>query len=143
MYIGKQGHRKICTPNFGINIQRTTYIVVWVKKEWRKLENIHFGLHILPRILNSTVKSFSEARNICRNCCVPISECQNQTKTTICVHNKFCRYSELTIFMKCEQSVVILWVSWCKNKSFWQIFTCTYVLYCQETAIISKKAHNF
>ena len=23
--IGKQGHRKICTPNFGINIQRTTY----------------------------------------------------------------------------------------------------------------------
>ena len=47
-------------------------IVVWVKKEWRKLENIHFGLHILPRILNSTVKSFSEARNICRTCCVPI-----------------------------------------------------------------------
>ena len=37
----------------------------------------------------------------------------------------FCRYSELTIFMKNEQSVVILWVSWCKNKSFWQRFTCT------------------
>ena len=28
-----------------------------------------------------------------KNC----SECQN--KTTICVHNMFCRYSELTIFM--------------------------------------------
>jgi hypothetical protein len=27
------------------------------------------------------------------------SECQNKTKTTICVHNMFCRYSELTIFM--------------------------------------------
>ena len=25
-----------------------------------------------------------------------------------------------------EQSVVILWVSWCKNKSFWQRFTSTY-----------------
>ena len=24
-----------------------------------------------------------------------------------------------------EQSVVIFWVSWCKNKSFWQRFTCT------------------
>ena len=25
-----------------------------------------------------------------------------------------------------EQSVVILWVIWCKNKSFWQRFTCTW-----------------
>ena len=24
-----------------------------------------------------------------------------------------------------EKSAVILWVSWCKNKSFWQRFTCT------------------
>ena len=39
------------------------------------------------------------------------SECQNKTKTTICVHNMFCRYSELTIFMNNEQSVVILWDS--------------------------------
>ena len=52
------------------------------------------------------------------------SECQNKTKATICVHNMFCRYSELTIFMNNEQSVLILWVSWCKNKSFWQRFTC-------------------
>ena len=52
------------------------------------------------------------------------SECQNKTKTTICVHNMFCRYSELRIFMKNEQPVIILWVSWCKNKSFWQRFTC-------------------
>ena len=55
------------------------------------------------------------------------SECQNKTKTTIWVHNMFCRYSELTIFMNNEQSVVILWVSWCKNKSFWQRFTCTII----------------
>ena len=47
-----------------------------------------------------------------------------KTKTTICVHKMFCRYSELTIFMNNDQSVVILWVSWCKNKSFWQWFTC-------------------
>ena len=51
-------------------------------------------------------------------------EFQNKTKTTICVHNIFCRYSELTIFMNNEPSVVILWVSWCKNKSFWLRFTC-------------------
>jgi hypothetical protein len=60
------------------------------------------------------VKSFSEARNatsaehvVYQNC----PECQNKTKTTICVHNMFCRYSEPTIFMNNEQSVVILWVS--------------------------------
>ena len=33
------------------------------------------------------------------------SECQNKTK--ICVHNMFCRYSELTILMNNEQSVII------------------------------------
>ena len=66
MYIGKQGHRKICTPNFGINIQRTTYIVVWVKKEWRKLENIHFGLHILSRILNTVNFRFKKPWLYCR-----------------------------------------------------------------------------
>ena len=27
--------------------------------------------------------------------------------------------------MKNEQSIIILWVGWCKNKSFWQRFTCT------------------
>ena len=36
------------------------------------------------------------------------SECQNKTKTTICVHNMFGKYSELTIFMNNEQFVVIL-----------------------------------
>ena len=39
------------------------------------------------------------------------SECQNETKTTICAHNMSCRYSELTIFMKNDQSVIIVWVS--------------------------------
>ena len=28
-----------------------------------------------------------------------------------------------------EQYVVILWVSWCKNKSFWQRFTCTLIIW--------------
>ena len=27
-----------------------------------------------------------------------------------------------------EQSFVILWVSWCKNKCFWKRFTCTFFL---------------
>jgi hypothetical protein len=68
------------------------------------------------------------------------SECQNKTKTTICVHNMFCRYSELTIFMNNEQSVVILWVSWCKNKSFWHRFTCKWVFFnfssCQKLGCV-------
>ena len=35
---------------------------------------------------------------------------KTKIKTTICVHNVFCRYSELTIFMNNEQFVVILWL---------------------------------
>ena len=54
------------------------------------------------------------------------SEWQNKTKTTICAHNIFCRHSELTIFINNEQFVVIMWVNWCKNMSFWQRFTCTW-----------------
>ena len=53
-----------------------------------------------------TGKSFSEVV-VCQN----FFECQNKTKTTICVHNMSCRYSELKIFMKNEQSAVILWVT--------------------------------
>ena len=41
---------------------------------------------------------------------------------TISVHNMFSPGLSLEFN---EQSVVILWVSWCKNKSFWQRFTCT------------------
>jgi hypothetical protein len=77
-----------------------------------------------------TGKSFSEARNICKTCCVPkLLWLSKQSKKTICVHNMFCRYSELTIFMNNSQSVVILWVRWCKNKSFWQRFTCISALW--------------
>ena len=31
-----------------------------------------------------------------------------------------------------EQSVVILWISWCKNKSFWQRVTCKFLCSFQE-----------
>ena len=35
-------------------------------------------------------------------------------------------FSELAIYMYwTRNSVVILWVSWCKSRSFWQRFTCT------------------
>ena len=57
------------------------------------------------------------------------------TKIVLNVRNNFCTQHvlprfELGTFMywiviQNEQSVVILWVSWCKNKSFWQRFTCT------------------
>ena len=59
-----------------------------------------FSIPLLCILLALTGKSFLEAHNICRTCCVPkFTECRNKTKTTICVHNMFCRYSELTIFM--------------------------------------------
>ena len=44
------------------------------------------------------------------------SECQNKNKQFV---------STTCSFLVHEQYVVILWVSWCKNKCFWQRFTCT------------------
>ena len=54
------------------------------------------------------------------------------TKIVLNVRNNFCTQSVLSRFelgvfkswtCKSKQSVVILWVSWCKIKSFWQRFT--------------------
>ena len=45
---------------------------------------------------------------------------------TIYVHNMFwaCSFHVLNSKFN-EQSVDILWVSWCKNKNFWQRLACT------------------
>ena len=73
---------------------------------------------------DGTGKSLSEAlvfgepreNMLCRyiNC----SECQNQFLYTTCSPHV------LSLAFSCIELVVILWVSWCKNKSFWQRFTC-------------------
>ena len=57
------------------------------------------------------------------------------TEIVLNVKNHFCTQHVLSMFWAWnsyvlnfqfnEQSVLILWVSWCKNKSFWQRFTCT------------------
>ena len=46
-------------------------------------------------------------------------------KKTIFVHNMFwaCCFHVQNWYIN-EQSCVILWVSWCKNKCFWERFTC-------------------
>ena len=80
-----------------------------------------------------TGKFLSEAlllENMGRTCCVQKLFWMSET---ISVHNMFSPCSELGIFMywTCkfnEQSVVIFGVSWYKNKSFWQRFTCTFFL---------------
>ena len=41
-----------------------------------------------------------------------------------------------------EQSVVILWVIWCKNKSFWQSFTYKYPWNLVKTSLKSKRRQN-
>ena len=55
------------------------------------------------------------------------------TKIVLNVRNNFCspqvwawKFHVLNFSFN-EQSAVLLWVSWCKNKSFWQRFTCMYV----------------
>ena len=50
------------------------------------------------------------------------------TFRTIYVHNMFWAWNfHVLNSLFNEQSFVILWVSWCKNKCFWQIFTCRYL----------------
>ena len=70
-----------------------------------------------------------QAQNMPRTCCVHKLFWMLKQKT-ICVHNMFlacCEHVLSLQFSSNEQSVVILCVSWCKNKSFWQRFTCTIV----------------
>ena len=53
-------------------------------------------------------------------------ECQDKNKETFF----YTTCSELVFFGEFnEQSIVILWVIWCKNKSFWQRFTCNKAIY--------------
>ena len=57
-----------------------------------------------------------------KNC----SECQKQFLSTICSPQVWAwNFDVLNVFN--EQSVIILWVSSCKNKNFWQRFT--YILF--------------
>ena len=54
------------------------------------------------------------------------SEHQNKNKKPICVHNMFSAWNfHVLNWQFNEQSVVILWVSRCKNKGFLQKLTCT------------------
>ena len=61
---------------------------------------------------------------------------KQKQKKTICVHNMFWAWNfhVLNWWFK-EQSVVILWVSWYKNKNFWQSFTCTHINKRKKTTI--------
>ena len=112
---------------------------------WRFLHFSSFAVNqhsILFVQVNLFQKLTTSAEHVVHQNC---SECQNKTKTTSCVHNMFCRYSEVTILMNNEQSVIILWVSWRKNKSFWQIFTCNQFICCEYAAfsfLISRKLHK-
>ena len=105
----------------------------WLMEVQVNLFQKHFFLHQLTHNMTSTVhencklRTYSEhAQNML---CMYInsSECQNK--------NNLCTQHVLSMFWACnihvqnsrfnEDSAVILWVSWCKNKSFWQRFTCS------------------
>ena len=67
-----------------------------------------------------------QAQNMLRTCCVH-KLFFVLTFRTIYVHNMFWAWNfHVLNSWYNEQSVVILWVSWCKNRCFWQIFTCIY-----------------
>ena len=67
-----------------------------------------------------------QAQNMLRTCCVH-KLFFVLTFRTIYVHNMFSTCSELAIFMywtrNSMNNLVILWVSWCKNKFFWNHWT--------------------
>ena len=125
----KLSHNFVTRRGFHIpdtmKIRWITLGITWKKQKITNLDSV------ILKIWNNSNVHYNDFKNFFRNSqhlqnmlCTKIV-LNIKTKTTICVHNMFCRYSELTIFMNNEQSVVILWVSWCKNKSIWQKFTCT------------------
>ena len=83
--------------------------------------------------VKSTGKSLSEALIFAAH-----GENMLCTEIVLNVKNNFCTQHVLPMFWARnfhvlnlyfnEQSVVILWVSWCKNKNFWQIFTCIWYI---------------
>ena len=76
--------------------------------------------------------------NIGRTCCV---QKLFWVSKTISVHNMFCPCSELGIFMyqTCNSMNNLSSYcgnSWCKNKSFWQRFTCNELLLLLEETLV-------
>jgi hypothetical protein len=58
-----------------------------------------------------------------RTCCVQILFWMSKQKQK----NNFCAQHVLNLYFSGEfneQSLVILWVNWCKNEGFWKRFTC-------------------
>ena len=82
-----------------------------------------------------------QAQNTGRTCCVhKLFWMSKQKQKTICAHNMFWAWNfHVLNWQFNEQSFVILWVIWCKNKCFWQRFTCTYV----QFGPISRNLPNF
>ena len=50
------------------------------------------------------------------------------TEIVFDIQNNFCTQHVLNWWFN-EQSVVILWVIWCKSKSFWQLFICNHIIF--------------
>ena len=71
------------------------------------------------------VRSSSFFQNMGKTCCVQrLSECQKQFLYTKWSPQILALNFHVLNLLFNEQSVVILWVSWCRNKNFWQRFTC-------------------
>ena len=102
--------------NFLINVHKNDvlWLQVTIQVFTKKKSKIQKEVHV-----NLCQKLFF-LQNIRRTCCVQKLFWMSET---ISVHNMF--FPGMSLEFN-EQSVVILWVSWCKNESFWQRFTCTY-----------------
>ena len=122
-------------------------------QEWGLLKKIHLYLHVYKNSVvfdiplfgpSFTGKSFSEALilesvNPQYDKRLFIEFPEKYKFRTCCVQKLFLLFlfwqcSELVFFGEFnEQSLVILWVNWCKNEGFWKRFTCN-----DQTTIIFK-----
>ena len=91
------------------------------KIRWHETAVVHssFSLQCLKVQVNLYQKHFF-LENMGRTCCVQKLFWMSET---ISVHNMFSPGSEIGIFTywtyNSMNNIVILWLSWCKNKSFW------------------------
>ena len=99
------------------------YHLIW---SCRLLEMVEtFKIEIKYQIHVNLCQKLFFLQNMVRTCCVQVLFWMSEI---ISVHNVLPRFKlGILMYWTCkfnEQSVVILWVSWCKNKIFWQRFTC-------------------
>ena len=125
----------MCATGFETTHRQSYLFVIELKYiRWKRFS--WTTLTVLTTAIACTGKSFSEAL-ILESVNPQYDESVHWIPRKIHLHNMLCTNIVLNVKTKkqflyttcceLEQSLVILWVNWCKNEGFWKRFTCIVV----------------